>query len=109
MDDQIPVIRAVQEHFDLQFHEIRAGQEATREQINATNSRIVAMSDRVTDILAETRKTNGRVTMLEQWRSFRDGVEAGNGQSWRVLVAGSAIVGSIVGVVISIITFALGT
>lgn len=109
MDDQISVIRAVQEHFDRQFHAIRAGQEATREQINATNSRIVSMSDRVTDILAETRKTNGRVTMLEQWRSFRDGVEAGSGQSWRVLVAGSAIVGSIVGVVISIITFALGT
>jgi hypothetical protein len=32
-------------------------------------------------------QTNGRVTMLEQWRSYMDGVKAGAGGLWQYAIA----------------------
>ena len=117
--DEIP---ALQQHFDLQLSEIKSEQrairsavEASREQTNAINSRIETVNNRIqsgdmrmTEILDQVRKTNGRVSDLEKWQSFQDGVRTGSGSSWRILVAGSAVVGTIVGGTVAVIALVIG-
>ena len=104
----------IRQRLDLQLDTLHANQKTIAAAVEAVNSRVelvqVRMAndgERQKEILDQVRKTNGRVSELERLRSFEDGVRAGSGQSWRVLAAGSALVGSIIGAVVSVVTIAV--
>ena len=120
MVDELP---ALQQHFDLQLSEIKSEQRAIRSALEASrghtdaiqsrietvNNRLQSGDGRMTEILDLARKTNGRVGELEKWQAFQDGVRTGSGSSWRILVAGSAVVGTLVGGTVAIIALVIGS
>ena len=56
--------------------------------------------------LAEVKRqaivTNGRITTIERWKSYMDGVQAGAGGLWQYAVAVFGIAGMVVGIVVSL-------
>jgi hypothetical protein len=56
------------------------------------------------EVTVQVKATNGRVKDLEMWRRYWEGVRAGAGTSWQVLIAGVGVVIGVGGVVVAIVS-----
>lgn len=70
---------------------------STTEQVARHDERLKAIMDKLEDIHDEVKKTNGRVTSLEGWRSEIKG-------SWRATVFLTSITSSVLGAAVGYAT-----
>lgn len=54
----------------------------------------------------QARQTNGRVGKLEQWRAYMDGMRAGVGGLWHIVIATIGGLSGLAGIVIAAIALA---
>jgi hypothetical protein len=68
------------------------------------DARFDRIDSRIDEVTLQVKTTNGRVTNLEMWRRYLDGVKAGAGGSWSFLIAGVGALVGISGVVVAIVS-----
>lgn len=69
----------------------------TAEQLARLDERLKAMAGKLDDIHQEVKKTNGRVTVLEGWRSEIRG-------TWRATTFLTSIISSVIGAGVGFLT-----
>lgn len=78
--------------------------------LDATDRRVerqfADQGERIDGLTAQVTKTNGSVRELQGWRQYMEGLKAGAGGSWHLLIGGTGIVCGAGGLVVALLTLA---
>jgi hypothetical protein len=87
----------VLKHVDSRFDHIDTRLDGLSTQAATTIGRLDGLTVQVTT-------TNGRVTKLEMWKEYLNGVKAGAGGSWGIIIGACGLAFGAVGAVVAIVS-----
>ena len=88
----------LKEHFDRRFDETLQRVEHMRAETRTS----------IEGLTLQVRETNGQVRSLREWKAHMEGRMEGQSGSWKAMAAGIGLVGTVVGIVISIVQAQIG-